>query len=165
MAGRARRAGRRAKVAVVRAARAVSRRVSSRGRRAAAAIVVATPAPVRRVVRRAGAVASRGGRYVGTKFAERGINIRQMLVDGLMNAAGGIVSAGVNQAAKITDTTMDDSPLFQVSAKGIGGVVLKYLMKDRRGVHEFVAGLNGHSAGAAADQWVISKITKKALGL
>jgi hypothetical protein len=84
-------------------------------------------------------------------FKEEGMNF-------LLNAGGGITSAAFNQGAKLSDTKLDDEPLNQVLIKGGLGIAIKWLFGNRRGAHEFVAGMNGHSAGAAADTYVINRL-------
>jgi hypothetical protein len=87
------------------------------------------------------------------------MTFRNVATDTIMNGAGGVVSAALTAGARLTKSTWDDDPLTQIAAKGAVGLGLKWLFRNRRGVHEFVAGMNGHSAGDAADKWVLKKLT------
>lgn len=114
---------------------------------------------VRRIGGRAGrAVSYLRSKAMGSEESMGKMTFRNIATDSLMNAAGGVASSLLSAGARLTDNKWDDDPINQMAIKGAVGLGFKWLFKNRRGVHEFVAGVNGDAAGRAMDKWAISKL-------
>lgn len=139
-------------------------RVAARIRRASpvrtpTVVVAAAPAPAapRRRFSRIRRAATIVRAKVTNTRSTMGIDIKQVAKDVVMSSAGGIASAGAKGLAKLTDTTIDDSPVFQVAAQTAVGVVLGVLFGRQRAAHSFISGWQGAAAAAAVADFVEGK--------